>query len=63
MIAPLFDRCVLCGRRTRKPGERLCLRHDIEYLLALGAATMRERLAKSNVKQAKHNQRLRGSIL
>jgi hypothetical protein len=44
MIAPLFDRCMICGLPTRKPGEPLCIRHEIEALIALGYERMIERL-------------------
>lgn len=44
MIAPIFDRCMLCGRPTRKPGEPLCIFHDFQALIELGAERMRGRL-------------------
>jgi len=43
MNAMIGDRCILCGRPTRKPGELLCLFHEIRGLIALGAERMRER--------------------
>lgn len=47
MIEPLFgDRCILCGRPVRKPGERLCIYHDIQFLIAQGAERMRERVGR-----------------
>lgn len=44
MIAPMFDTCMICGRRTRKPGEALCITHDFEALIALSYERMIERL-------------------
>jgi hypothetical protein len=43
VIAPLFDRCVICGRPVYKLGERLCIFHDVRYCIELGAQRMRER--------------------
>jgi hypothetical protein len=37
------DRCVLCGRPARKPGEILCVFHDIQAQIALGYLRMIER--------------------
>lgn len=39
-----FEHCMICGRRTRKPGELLCITHDFEALIALSYERMRERL-------------------
>lgn len=44
MLAPMFDTCMLCGRRTRKPGEALCITHEIEALISLSYERMRERI-------------------
>lgn len=44
MNAPLFDTCMLCGRPTRKPGEPLCIAHEIEALISLSYERMIERL-------------------
>jgi hypothetical protein len=44
MIAPLFDRCMLCGRPVRRQGEILCLFHDFQAQIELGAERMRARV-------------------
>ena len=48
MIAPLFDTCIICGRRTRKPGEALCIFHDIQALIELGYFRTIERMKRTN---------------
>lgn len=46
MIEPLFDTCVICGRRTRTPGEPLCIFHDIQALIEIGAERMRHQIER-----------------
>ncbi len=47
MIAPLFDTCMLCGRPVRRAGERLCVYHDIQFLINQGPERLRERVRKA----------------
>jgi hypothetical protein len=49
MIAPMLDTCILCGRRTRKPGEGLCVFHDVQALIELGYYRTLERLNQQRV--------------
>jgi hypothetical protein len=42
----LFDTCMICGRRSRKEGEGLCLTHETEGLIALSYERMRESIKR-----------------
>ncbi len=42
----LLDRCIVCGQRTWRPGEPLCIRHDIQALIALSAERMRPHVTR-----------------
>jgi hypothetical protein len=44
MNAMISDRCVICGRRTRREGEPLCTFHDFQALIELGYFRTIERM-------------------
>jgi hypothetical protein len=54
--ALVIDRCVLCGYPVRKPGELLCVRHDIQALIAEGYYRMKERMKYGAPPRRKYNQ-------
>ena len=46
MIEPIIgNRCILCGLKVWREGEALCIRHDIQFLIALGYERMKQRAA------------------
>lgn len=44
MIAPLFDRCIICVQRAYKPGAGICWYHEVQALIDLSFDRMRAAL-------------------
>jgi hypothetical protein len=49
----LLDRCIVCGLPATKPGNGICIRHEIEALIALSYERMVERLRRKRPQRVK----------